>query len=196
MMNVLTPAEWRTTHAVKHGMSNREIARRRGISADAVKFHVSNALAKLGFTSRHQLRKWFRVPLGSALEGQRIDMQQLLILGSIGQISRTVSDIARAETWYGTVLGLKHLYTFGKLAFFDCDGVRLVLSVRPTRRFPPSRCFIFAWRTLGGCTRNSKPAESGSPTLRIWCTGTPMERKSGSRFSRIRRAGRSRSCRR
>jgi len=26
------------------------------------------------------------------------------------------------------VLGLKHLYTFGKLAFFDCGGTRLFLE--------------------------------------------------------------------
>ena len=126
--DVLTPTEWAITHAVKHGMSNREIARRRGISADAVKFHVANALAKLGFSSRQQLRKWFRVPLGSALDGKGVDMQKPFVFGSIGQIFRTVSDIAEAQTWYGTVLGLKHLYTFGKLAFFDCDGVRLLLS--------------------------------------------------------------------
>ncbi len=55
-------------------------------------------------------------------------MQKPFLIGGIGQISRAVSDIAQAETWYGTVLGLKHLYTFGKLAFFDCDGVRLLLS--------------------------------------------------------------------
>jgi DNA-binding CsgD family transcriptional regulator/catechol 2,3-dioxygenase-like lactoylglutathione lyase family enzyme len=130
--DVLTPAEWRTAHAVKHGMSNREIARGRGISADAVKFHVGNVLAKLGFSSRDQLRKWFRVPVGSTLEGQGIDMRTPFILGSIGQISRTVSDIAQSETWYRSVLGLKHLYTFGKLAFFDCDGVRLLLSEAPS----------------------------------------------------------------
>lgn len=55
-------------------------------------------------------------------------MQQPLALGTIAQISRTVSDIAQAEAWYRTVLGFKHLYTFGKLAFFDCDGVRLLLT--------------------------------------------------------------------
>jgi catechol 2,3-dioxygenase-like lactoylglutathione lyase family enzyme len=49
-------------------------------------------------------------------------------LGRIGQISRTVSDIAAAEAWYRDVLGLAHLYTFGNLAFFDCDGTRLMLS--------------------------------------------------------------------
>lgn len=51
-----------------------------------------------------------------------------LKLGPIGQISRTVSNIKQAEAWYGTVLGLPHLYTFGTMAFFDCGGVRLYLS--------------------------------------------------------------------
>jgi catechol 2,3-dioxygenase-like lactoylglutathione lyase family enzyme len=49
-------------------------------------------------------------------------------LGPIGQIARTVRDIKQAEDWYGRVLGLPHLYTFGNLAFFDCDGTRLMLS--------------------------------------------------------------------
>ena len=45
-----------------------------------------------------------------------------LELGPIGQIARSVRDIREAERWYGETLGLKHLYTFGTLAFFDCDG--------------------------------------------------------------------------
>jgi catechol 2,3-dioxygenase-like lactoylglutathione lyase family enzyme len=51
-----------------------------------------------------------------------------LKLGDIGQIARAVKDIAKAEAWYRDVLGLPHLYTFGKLAFFDCDGTRLFLE--------------------------------------------------------------------
>ena len=51
-----------------------------------------------------------------------------LQLGPIGQIARSVKDIAAAEAWYRDVLGLSHLYTFGKLAFFDCGGVRLFLE--------------------------------------------------------------------
>jgi catechol 2,3-dioxygenase-like lactoylglutathione lyase family enzyme len=47
---------------------------------------------------------------------------------NIGQISRTVGDINIASQWYGDVLGLPHLYTFGKLAFFDCQGIRLMLT--------------------------------------------------------------------
>jgi catechol 2,3-dioxygenase-like lactoylglutathione lyase family enzyme len=55
-------------------------------------------------------------------------MNQDFRLGTIGQISRKVCDIEAARHWYGNVLGLPHLYSFGKLAFFDCGGVRLFLS--------------------------------------------------------------------
>lgn len=53
-------------------------------------------------------------------------------LGPIGQVSRTVSDVKVAEEFYGHLLGLKHLYTFGQLAFFDCGGTRLYLQESPT----------------------------------------------------------------
>lgn len=49
-------------------------------------------------------------------------------LGSIGQVSRQVRDITAAVAWYRDVLGLRHLFTFGRFAFFDCDGVRLFLA--------------------------------------------------------------------
>ncbi|MBB5713227.1 LuxR C-terminal-related transcriptional regulator [Sphingomonas aerophila] len=42
--DVLTPAEWRVVEAVRHGLTNAIIASRLGVSADAVKFHVANAL--------------------------------------------------------------------------------------------------------------------------------------------------------
>jgi catechol 2,3-dioxygenase-like lactoylglutathione lyase family enzyme len=51
-----------------------------------------------------------------------------LELGPIGQVSRSVGDIQQAEHWYGKVLGLRHLYTFDKMAFFDCGGTRLYLT--------------------------------------------------------------------
>ena len=55
-------------------------------------------------------------------------MGEANLLGPIGQISRTVKDIKQAEAWYREVLGLPHLFTFGKLAFFDCGGTRLFLT--------------------------------------------------------------------
>ena len=126
--DLLTPAEWRTVHAVQHGMTNAEIARRRGISVDAVKFHVTNALAKLGLNDRRALRAWFRAPRDSAWRQQEKAMTTKFALGPIGQIARSVSDTAASEKWYREVLGLPHLYTFGTLAFFDCGGTRLMLS--------------------------------------------------------------------
>jgi catechol 2,3-dioxygenase-like lactoylglutathione lyase family enzyme len=55
-------------------------------------------------------------------------MDETLHLGPVGQIARRVKDIDAARQWYGEVLGLKHLYSFGDLAFFDCGGTRLFLS--------------------------------------------------------------------
>ena len=52
-------------------------------------------------------------------------------LSAIGQIALAVSDISRAEAFYRDVLGLTHLFTFGQLAFFDCDGTRLFLDALP-----------------------------------------------------------------
>jgi len=126
--DVLTPAEWRVVEAVRHGLRNREIAARQGVSMEAVKFHVANALQKLGMSSRHQLRRWAGVRRDSQLFLKERSMEQPVKLGVLGQISRTVRDIAAARTWYGEMLGLPHLYSFGNLAFFDCGGVRLFLS--------------------------------------------------------------------
>jgi DNA-binding CsgD family transcriptional regulator/catechol 2,3-dioxygenase-like lactoylglutathione lyase family enzyme len=127
--DLLTPSEWRTVHAVQHGMTNVEIARRRGISVNAVKFHVTNALAKLGLENRKALREWFRAPRDSALanSGSKA-MESELRFGAIGQIARSVGDVAISERWYRDILGLPHLYTFGTLAFFDCGGTRLMLA--------------------------------------------------------------------
>lgn len=126
--DILTPAEWRVVEFVRHGLTNRDIAERLSVSPDAVKFHVANVLAKLGFDSRADLRAWAGIRRDSNLARQETNMQADLSIGPVGQIARTVKDIAAARTWYGDVLGLTHLYSFGNLAFFDCGGVRLFLS--------------------------------------------------------------------
>jgi len=51
-----------------------------------------------------------------------------LALGPIGQIALAVSDVDRAERFYESALGLRRLYRFGDLTFFDCAGVRLLLE--------------------------------------------------------------------
>ena len=145
--DVLTPAEWAIVHAVRHGMSNARIAVLRGVSRDAVKFHVRNAVAKLGLRSRGELQRWSGVPKDSAAfrraKNREIAMTTPeLHLGPIGQISRTVRDIDEACEWYGKVLGLKHLYTFGKLAFFDLGGTRLYLSAEGEAAGPESVLYL------------------------------------------------------
>jgi DNA-binding CsgD family transcriptional regulator len=126
--DVLTPAEWRVAEAVRHGMTNPEIARRQQVSVEAVKYHVSNLLIKLGMSRRAQLRRWDGVQRGSNLALKDLNVNQQLALGPICQISRTVQNIEAATLWYKEVLQLKHLYSFGQLAFFDCGGLRLFLS--------------------------------------------------------------------
>jgi DNA-binding CsgD family transcriptional regulator/catechol 2,3-dioxygenase-like lactoylglutathione lyase family enzyme len=147
----LTPGEWRIVNAVRHGLGNAAIAKRRGISEDAVKFHVRNAVAKLGLRNRAELKRWRGAPVDSPLasrNSQRTENQDTPMtpprskLGPIGQISRTVSDIDAACAWYGGVLGLPHLYTFGKLAFFDCGGTRLFLSAENPVPGPESILYL------------------------------------------------------
>ena len=49
-------------------------------------------------------------------------------LSQIGQIALAVSNTDRSEAFYETTLGLRKLYRYGDLVFFDCAGVRLMLS--------------------------------------------------------------------
>jgi methylmalonyl-CoA/ethylmalonyl-CoA epimerase len=62
----------------------------------------------------------------------------LLNLSHIGQIALPVSNVDRAEKFYETVIGLRKLYRFGDLSFFDCAGVRLLLDGSPPHDGSPS----------------------------------------------------------
>ena len=68
----------------------------------------------------------------------------LLNLNQIGQIALPVVDVDRAEAFYEKVLGLRKLYRFGDLSFFDCAGVRLLLDkIRDRLEFRPQGCIYF-----------------------------------------------------
>jgi DNA-binding CsgD family transcriptional regulator/catechol 2,3-dioxygenase-like lactoylglutathione lyase family enzyme len=136
--DLLTPAEWRVAEAVRHGLTNPQIARLQGVSVEAVKYHVGNILQKLELSRRTELRQWTGVRRDSNLFEMEPTMQDTLTLGTISQISRTVRDIEEARKWYGEVLGLVHLYSFGNLAFFDCGGIRLFLSESGSANGPES----------------------------------------------------------
>ncbi|MBZ5585394.1 MAG: VOC family protein [Acidobacteriia bacterium] len=63
-------------------------------------------------------------------------------LSAIGQIAVTVTDVERAIAFYRDVLGMKFLFQFPNLGFFDCAGVRLMLS--GSEKFTPSdNCALY-----------------------------------------------------
>lgn len=72
-------------------MTNAEIARRRGVSLDAVKAHVSSAVAKLGLADRRALRLWDGVPKRSRLARKEVDTAAGAIT-AVGQITRFFKD--------------------------------------------------------------------------------------------------------
>ncbi len=53
-------------------------------------------------------------------------------ISRLGQIAINVHDLDRATAFYRDILGLPLLFSTGALTFFDCGGVRLMLS-RPEK---------------------------------------------------------------
>jgi DNA-binding CsgD family transcriptional regulator/catechol 2,3-dioxygenase-like lactoylglutathione lyase family enzyme len=145
--DVLTPAEWGVLDLVRHGIRRREIAERRGTSVDAVKYHLANISGKLGVRSR-DLRHWPGIAATTALARTRTDSTMpspttTPRLGAIGQVSLNIRDVARAERFYGEILGLPHVFTFGDLAFFDAGGVRLYLHRKAEGDWRPGSILYF-----------------------------------------------------
>jgi len=56
-------------------------------------------------------------------------------ISRIGQIAINAHDLDRATAFYRDKLGLPLLFAAGKLAFFDCGGVRLMLDVAEKPEF-------------------------------------------------------------
>ena len=90
-------------------------------------------------------------------------------LSAIGQIAINAHDINRAIDFYRDKLGMKFLFTAPPgLAFFDCDGIRLMLSLPAKPEFDhPSSIIYFnvddiqlAYETLSerGVEFEEKPA--------------------------------------
>jgi len=62
--------------------------------------------------------------------------KQDVALGKIGQIAMPVQDLRRAVTFYRDALRMKFLFEAPPaLAFFDCDGVRLMLDKPEDKEF-------------------------------------------------------------
>lgn len=55
--------------------------------------------------------------------------QDVISLSRIGQIAVPVSDLKRALEFYRDTLKIKFLFDVPNMAFFDCTGVRLMLTL-------------------------------------------------------------------
>jgi predicted enzyme related to lactoylglutathione lyase len=65
-------------------------------------------------------------------------------LSEIRQIAVNARDIERAVAFYRDKLGMKHLFSVPpKMAFFDCDGVMLMLSLPDTPEFDHASSVIY-----------------------------------------------------
>jgi methylmalonyl-CoA/ethylmalonyl-CoA epimerase len=74
-----------------------------------------------------------------------------LSLARIGQIAIVVKDVERATEFYRDALGMRFLFAFPGLAFFDCDGVRLMLSRPEKKEFDhPSSILYFKVSDIQG----------------------------------------------
>jgi len=56
-------------------------------------------------------------------------MPEKTALHTLGQISMRATDLPRAVTFYREVLGTPFLFEVPNMAFFDLDGVRLMLAI-------------------------------------------------------------------
>ena len=65
-------------------------------------------------------------------------------LNQIGQIAIRVHDVDKAVDFYQTSLGMKLLFRVTHMAFFDCGGIRIMLSLPETPEFDhPSSTIYF-----------------------------------------------------
>ena len=65
-------------------------------------------------------------------------------LRQIGQIAINAKDTERATAFYRDVLGLKLLFQAGpNLSFFDCGGVRLMITIPEEEFYHPSTIIYY-----------------------------------------------------
>ena len=64
-------------------------------------------------------------------------------ISQIGQIAIIVKDVERAVRFYRDALGMRFLFQAGSLAFFDCGGVRLMLSTAEKPEFDHPGSIIY-----------------------------------------------------
>lgn len=102
-------------------------------------------------------------------------------LSRIMQIAVNVHDVDRATDFYRDVLGLQLLFRAGSLSFFDCGGVRLMLTKPEGAQFDhPGSLLYFQVTDLQGTFERMKSAGvefvdsphiiARMPTVEVWMT--------------------------
>jgi len=71
-------------------------------------------------------------------------------LSQIGQIAINVQNPQRATAFYRDTLGMTLLFSAGELSFFDCGGIRLMLTVPEAAFRHPSSILYFKVDDLQG----------------------------------------------
>jgi methylmalonyl-CoA/ethylmalonyl-CoA epimerase len=66
-----------------------------------------------------------------------------ITLNQLGQVSLSVDSVDKAERFYAEILGLRKLYRFGNLVFFDCGGVRLFIEQSTSQPFIPTGSILY-----------------------------------------------------
>src|SRR4051812_12370488 len=75
-------------------------------------------------------------------EGPPMAMTGSIGVAGIGQVAMTVGDLPRAVAFYRDVLGMRFLFEAPPaMAFFDCGGIRLMLSLPEEGGADPGRRF-------------------------------------------------------
>jgi len=64
-------------------------------------------------------------------------------LSRVGQIFMPVGELARAIAFYRDVLGMKFLFEVPRMAFFDLDGIRLMLGEREDESTSPGSILYY-----------------------------------------------------
>ncbi|MFC7782957.1 VOC family protein [Rossellomorea sp. GCM10028870] len=65
------------------------------------------------------------------------------MIKNVGQIGIPVKDINRALDFYKDKLGLSLLFNTDSMAFFECDGLRLMLTLPEKEEFAHSSSVIY-----------------------------------------------------
>jgi methylmalonyl-CoA/ethylmalonyl-CoA epimerase len=65
------------------------------------------------------------------------------MLGEIGQIAHVVHDVDAAVTFYQNTLGMKVMFQVPGMAFLDCGGVRLMLSLPSSEEFDRGNSVLY-----------------------------------------------------